>query len=131
LILLDTHTVYWATALPKKLSRAATRAIEREGRSGGLSIASATLFELARSMQAGRLLWKGSARGGVDEILAAIRPVVHDISLDIAVTAAELPRSFPGDPMDRLIAATAIVVGIPLVTRDERMLESGLFDTIW
>jgi predicted nucleic acid-binding protein len=33
--------------------------------------------------------------------------------------------------MDRLIAATSIVLGIPLVTKDERMLDSGLVETIW
>jgi PIN domain nuclease of toxin-antitoxin system len=131
LILLDTHVFYWAAAAPQKLSRAAVRAVERSGRAGGLSIASVTLFELAQAMRSGRIRGGGSVHGGIQEFLEAIRPVVHELSVDIAVAAAELPRSFPGDPMDRLIAATSIVAGMPLVTKDERMLESPLLDTIW
>jgi PIN domain nuclease of toxin-antitoxin system len=131
LILLDTHVFYWAAASPQKLSRNAARVIEKNGRAGRLSISSVTLFELAQSMQSGRIRSGGSVLGGIREFLAALRPVVHEISSEIAVAAAELPRSFPGDPMDRLIAATSIVVGIPLVTKDERVLASGLVDTIW
>jgi predicted nucleic acid-binding protein len=33
--------------------------------------------------------------------------------------------------MDRLIAATALVVGIPLVTKDQGILDSPLIETIW
>jgi PIN domain nuclease of toxin-antitoxin system len=131
LILLDTHVTYWASAETRRLSRTALRAIERAGATGRLSISCVTLFELARLLQAGRLRGKGSILDGIERILAALRPVVHEISPAIAVAAAELPRSFPGDPMDRLIAATSIVLGIPLVTKDERMLDSGLVETIW
>ena len=131
MILLDTHVFYWAAAAPRKLSRDALRAVEKGGRTGGLSISSVTLFELAQFMRGERIRGVGSVHGVIEELLGAIRPVVHEISLGIAVAAADLPRSFPGDPMDRLIAATSIVVGIPLVTKDERMLESGLVDTIW
>ena len=45
--------------------------------------------------------------------------------------AQYFPDDFPHDPMDRLIAATARVWGISLVTRDERMIASPLVDTIW
>lgn len=131
MILLDTHVAYWTTTEPRRLSRAARRAIERAAVTDGLSISCATLFELARLLQVGRLHWKGSILGGIEGMLVALRPMVHEISPEIAVAAAELPRSFPGDPMDRLIAATSIVTGIPLVTKDERMLESGLVETIW
>lgn len=37
----------------------------------------------------------------------------------IAATALSLPSSFPGDPADRLIYATAIENGWPLVTKDQ------------
>jgi PIN domain nuclease of toxin-antitoxin system len=37
----------------------------------------------------------------------------------------------PGDPTDRLIAATARVEGLKLVTRDRRLRASRLVETVW
>jgi PIN domain nuclease of toxin-antitoxin system len=45
--------------------------------------------------------------------------------------AAFLPPSFPADPFDRIIAATAIVERVALVTSDARIQESGVVRTIW
>jgi PIN domain nuclease of toxin-antitoxin system len=39
----------------------------------------------------------------------------------IAATAVSLPTSFPGDPADRLIYATAVEHGCRLVTKDRRL----------
>jgi PIN domain nuclease of toxin-antitoxin system len=39
----------------------------------------------------------------------------------IAATAVSLPSSFPGDPADRLIYATAIEHGLRLVTKDVKL----------
>jgi len=35
------------------------------------------------------------------------------------------------DPYDRLIIAQARVVGLPLITADEKVQESGLVRTVW
>lgn len=40
----------------------------------------------------------------------------------IADTAVSLPSSFPGDPADRLIYATAIENGLQLVTKDRKLI---------
>ena len=45
--------------------------------------------------------------------------------------AAQFPADFPGDPADRLIAATARAHRIPLVTSDERIQASPLVETVW
>lgn len=55
----------------------------------------------------------------LQELAADVRTV--PVSPAIAATAAALPSTFPGDPVDRVIYATAIEQGWPLVTRDERM----------
>lgn len=56
---------------------------------------------------------------------------VKAITHEIAAIAAQFPIDFPGDPADRLIAATARVEGVGLVTRDEKLLASPLLHTIW
>ena len=58
---------------------------------------------------------------------AAIQAVtVIPISPSIAAKVALLPESFHGDPADRLIVATALEMGVPLVTRDKKFRDSGL-----
>jgi len=56
---------------------------------------------------------------------------VLEITPDVAALATQLPESFPRDPADRLIAATARSRSIPLVTADGRIRRSPLVKTIW
>jgi PIN domain nuclease of toxin-antitoxin system len=55
------------------------------------------------------------------------------ISPAIAGTAAGLPESFPRDPADRLVYATAVEHGLPLVTKDQRLRRHrrGGAATVW
>ena len=46
--------------------------------------------------------------------------------LDLSVARASTRLDFRADPADELIAATSIVHGIPLLTRDRRMRRSKL-----
>lgn len=58
--------------------------------------------------------------------------IVTLLPADIAVVIAQrkLPDTFHGDPADRLIAATSMLSGYPLATRDKRILDSGVCE-IW
>jgi PIN domain nuclease of toxin-antitoxin system len=57
--------------------------------------------------------------------------VVLPITSDIVLRAAALTRNFPKDPADRLIAATALERGVPLVTSDMSIRQSGEVPCIW
>ena len=50
---------------------------------------------------------------------------------EIAVRAAGLGAGFRGDPQDRVIVATALEARAPLVTKDARLRESGMVETVW
>ena len=55
---------------------------------------------------------------------------VLPITTEVALRAAEL-HEILRDPIDCLIAATALTHGVPLVTKDERIQRSGVVATIW
>lgn len=46
-------------------------------------------------------------------------------------SAVALPDSFPGDPADRLIYATAVEHGLRLVTKDAQMRKHGRSVAVW
>jgi PIN domain nuclease of toxin-antitoxin system len=59
------------------------------------------------------------------------RFVVLPITANIALQAFELPASYPKDAVDRIIAATALIQDIPLVTADREIRKSRAVSTIW
>lgn len=130
MLLLDSHVALWVLGDAKRISRAAAQRIERSRKSGSaLGIAGITLFELAGLVVRQRIEVDVSLDLFLREIES--RFVVLHLSGAIAEKAARLPSSFPNDPSDRIIAATAIVEGLPLVTADERIQDSGVVETIW
>ncbi len=129
MILLDTHALLWLVAEPQRLSKTAVRAIREAVDSDSVAIAAITLWELAWLARARRVVFVGT----IDNFVARMteRVVVLPIDPKIAALAAGFPDRYPRDPADRLIGATALAEGIPLVTKDEHIRSSGLVQTIW
>jgi PIN domain nuclease of toxin-antitoxin system len=89
------------------------------GAADELAVASITWLELAWLAEHRRIDVTGPIRVWLQGLAAQVRTV--SITPGIAATAAELSSPFPGDPMDRIIFATALENGWALVTRDESM----------
>lgn len=53
------------------------------------------------------------------------------MTAEVAIEAGRLPESFPGDPLDRVIYATAVSANAPLVTRDMRITAHDPARVIW
>ncbi|MGC2191654.1 MAG: PIN domain-containing protein [Candidatus Dormiibacterota bacterium] len=115
-LLLDSHAIQWWSAEPERLSPAAKVAIEGADE---LAVASISWFELAWLAEHQRILVSVPVRAWLAQLSDLVRTVV--ISPAVAGTAAGLPASFPGDPADRLIYATALEHGWQLITKDQRM----------
>ncbi len=131
MMLLDTHALIWLVAEPKRLSQAAATSIGRAYGTDGLGIASITLWELAMLFSKGHLQATGTTDSAIRSMVERARVAVKDITPAIAALATQFPASYPADPADRLIGATARAEGLTLVTRDRRIRESNLVSTVW
>lgn len=129
MILLDTHVLIWAQNAPERLSRAAASSIRRAAPAGGLAIAAFTLWEAAWLYRRGMIGGVANLRGFLEELVNEV--AIVPFSVEIAVQAAQLGEDFGGDPGDRLIAATAMVHDLALITADERIRGSGTVRTVW
>jgi PIN domain nuclease of toxin-antitoxin system len=112
-VLLDTHVVHWWSAEPQRVSAVAAEALEEAEE---LAVAAITWFELAWLAKHERIVVKIPIRSWLLGLAAQVRTI--GIVPAIADTAVNLPSSFPADPADRLIFATAVEHGLRLVTKD-------------
>lgn len=130
MILLDTHTVLWLLSMPERLSGAAALLIEQTEISGaGIAVSCLSMYEIAYGVSRKRILIHRSIENLLLEIESELK--VLPVTRPIMIAAAALLPPFPGDPFDRIIAATALTEGIPLVTADEHIRRSGIVKTIW
>ena len=127
-VVLDTHVLHWMSSDPQRVSETAKRAIRDADE---LAVSDITWFELAWLAQRGRI----SVSRPLERWLTDLSQHVRSIPLTprIAAAAASLAASFPADPADRVIYATALEHGWALVTGDERLrlLGANHVITIW
>lgn len=113
-VLLDSHVVHWWSAEPDRLSAAAGEAIDGADE---LAVADITWFELAWLARHERIVVSIPVASWLQQLAAHVRTIA--MTPAIATMAVDLPSSFPGDPADRLIYATAVERGLQLITKDQ------------
>lgn len=128
-IVLDTHAWLWWLAAPERLSQAAKQAVEQAPLIG---VSTLSAWELAMLALRGRISLDRDVSLWVKQALADERVDSLAPSAEVAVAAGLLDaQSFPGDPVDRLIYATARSLGATLVTRDAAIRAFDSASTLW
>lgn len=128
MIVLDTHVWLWWVADPRQLTSRAHKTITE---AEAVGICAISCWEIAMLVQKRRLGLDRDVLVWIRRALALPRLTLLPITPEIAVAAATLLESFPADPADRLIVATALnQVGI-LVTRDERIRRFERVNSVW
>jgi PIN domain nuclease of toxin-antitoxin system len=131
LIVLDTHAWVWWIASPDQLSESAREAIELAAERQAIYISSISTWELALLARKGRLELTIPVEDWVARCEAL--PWLQFVPLDnrIALRCNRLPGELHADPADRIIIATALTLGYPLISRDTKIRDYPHVETIW
>ena len=128
-IVLDTHALLWWMLDPDKLSLEAQRVLEEMEKSGGIA-SSISIWELAIKVKRRKL----ALPVGVDELARRLEQtaMVELVPVDVPIWLRSVALDWEHrDPADRVIAATALVRGLPLLSKDKRLHGCPDLTCIW
>jgi len=130
MILLDTHVLIWWLDSPEKLSSSATAAITGAYQDRIL-VSSFSAWEIAMLVAKDRLTLSMPVEIWLKKVEVIPFLTFIPATNDIVVKSVFLPGTFHPDPADRIIVATALSQGCPLVTADEKIRNYNMINTIW
>lgn len=128
-VLLDTHALLWWALDPDQLSEVArATALEMEQRGGFASAIS--IWEIAIKVKRGTLELPIS----VEEFTRRIErgAVVELVPVDTSIWLRSVALAWKhADPADRVIVATALMRGLPILTKDALIREFTEVKSLW
>jgi len=132
--LLDTHAWLWGVLGDAKLGPRARRVVASAGERTKIGLAAISLKEAAWLLARGRIVIRAPAAPWADwlrEAASAPGLEVLPLTVEVAIASEQLPTSFPKDPADRLIVATAGLHGLTLITADDALRKQAHVPTLW
>ena len=128
--LLDTHILLYWLGADKRLLGRQKKVLEQASPENPLWVSDITLWEIATLYDLKRLSLPLPLRDWLEAATAP--PLIQRVGISPAIAAAvaALPPSFHRDPADRILIASAQLLGATLLTRDARLIQSGLVPTL-
>jgi len=126
-IVADTHSWLWWLGDRRLLSTRALDALSGDT----VAISPVTFWEVATLVRRHRITLNQPVIDWFRDGIARSSTAVVELTLEIGAAAGLLDSDLVRDPADRIIVATALHLGVPLVTKDRKIIESGIVPTIW
>ena len=130
-VVADTHALVWYVDADERLSADARSTLDAATEADlPIYVPTITLLEMHYLTVRGRVAEGTPAR--LTQLLSEANSAFEPYAMDtaVAVAATQAPWRL-GDPADRIIAGTARVLDIPLVTRDRQLADSGYVTAVW
>ncbi len=128
MIVLDTHALLWWALDPDRLSQVAIARIREMERHGGFASA-ISIWEIGVKVQRGKL----DLGISIEDFSSRIdKSAIVLLAVDTATWLRSLELAWDHrDPADRVIVATALMQGVPLLTADGAIHRYGGVECIW
>ncbi len=122
-IMIDTHVLLWLVNGNTKLRESDRDIIDGVQKSGGkILISIISIWEIALLTSKNRIELGEPIEKWMQNVLLVSEFRIVNIDVRIACKSSYLDGDFHGDPADRIIVATSIILNIPLLTYDSKML---------
>lgn len=131
MILLDTHTFVWFFSNDSRLSSKAKRHIEKAKSEGSISVSAISIWEIFMLVKKEKLTLKFDVHKWLEIANKASYLRFVPVDNDIAGQSVILPGFTNPDPADRIIVATAQILHVPIVTKDQKMHAYKGITCIW
>lgn len=131
MIVIDTHVLVWWLTQPERLSPAARLALDQVSTARPAVLSAISILEITTAVRRGRM----DLSVPVGDWLALVRQLpelrIEAVSSEIAARAGGYGDDMHGDPADRLVAATAEVLGARLISADEKLRQHPAVQALW
>ncbi len=130
-VVIDTNVVIWYFGQPMLSSGPAQVALESALLNGSIFVTTITIVELKYLIEKKRIPADVlvALQNALDEPSSAIRSI--DLTREISEAVSKIPRTLVSDMPDRIIAATAFHLDLPLITSDSNIHKLTIIETIW
>ena len=121
--LVDTHTLLWSVIQPEKLSASATEILADP--TNEIFVSAASAWEIATKVRLGKLSRADTFERNFISVVDTLSYKLLPITVDNAMRAGRLLGEH-GDPFDRMIAAQALELDIPVISADRQLDPFGI-----